>query len=33
MYRHFVEPWSRVEYLPLWPRSESTEVLVLKPGA
>jgi penicillin amidase len=33
LYRHFVEPWSRVEYLPLWPKTESTEVLVLKPGA
>jgi penicillin amidase len=32
LYRSFVEPWTRVEYVPVWGRGDGREVLVLKPA-
>ena len=32
LYRSFVEPWRAVQYVPLWPRGEPAQVLVVKPG-
>ena len=32
-YRNFVEPWRKVDYVPLWPQGPAAQVLVIKPVA
>ena len=32
LYRRFVEPWRKVEYVPLWPKGPAAEVLTIEPA-